>query len=162
MKSQDFRKIQRQVDLIQGLECWNVGAGGCVGSSFSLALGKKVRRSRPLKNPTVSDEFREYEGEACLLVWCTWRLGTGEAPIASSDEESDRIAKSLQALVGQKVVRGEVSQPACDMTLTFTNGLRLNVFCDHIPGHPSYSGNWQLHVGGSILLVGPGYDWEME
>jgi hypothetical protein len=71
------------VDSLRELPCWYVSCGGAVGPSFQLALGNRVLRNRPLKNSAHPDEFRRFEGEANLLVWCSWRLDGSEGPRTS-------------------------------------------------------------------------------
>jgi hypothetical protein len=83
-------QIGALVQQLVGLPLWFVNCGGAAGSSFSLALGGKVARASPLKNPSVSQDFREHTGEANLYVWCSWRLVAGDA-LASSDQESTQF-----------------------------------------------------------------------
>src|SRR5262249_7129167 len=67
-------ELWRLLSSLKGLECWYVSCGGAAGSTFQLSLGEKVRRSVQLKNPAHSEEFRQFEGEAAIFVWCAWRL----------------------------------------------------------------------------------------
>jgi hypothetical protein len=149
------------VTSLVGLKCWYVNAGGSAGSSFSLTLGNKIRRGKPLRNPDVSEEYRLYDGEASLLVWCSWRLDGPDEAITSSDEDTEVLADKLQVLVGRTMTEATVSGRACDLDVVFGD-LALHVFCDHVPGNPSFDGNWQLHYGQRIVAPGPGYRvvWE--
>jgi hypothetical protein len=52
--------------------------------------------------------------------------------------------------------------PAWDLTLAFSNGLSLRVFCDHVPGNPSFDGNWELWRQDRAAIVGPGARYVME
>jgi hypothetical protein len=83
-----------------------------VGSSFSLALGAKVRRELPLRNAGEDDESKLFQGEFRFLVWCAWRLESEAAPIASSDQEPETIARALEVLRGKALIEASVSQSA--------------------------------------------------
>jgi len=154
-----LRDIKKLLTPLVGLRCWHVGTGELLGSSFGLALGRKHRRRFSLSNPTQNIEFREYMGEVSLLVWCTWRLDGPVEAVTSSDEDYEAMATGLKVLVGQKILKIEVSPPAWDLCITFSNDLQLRVFCDHVPGNPSFDGNWQARVRDTIVAVGPGYKW---
>ncbi|MEY2931560.1 MAG: hypothetical protein RL033_2309 [Pseudomonadota bacterium] len=150
-------------DLAQqliGLPIWFVNCGGAAGSSFSLALGGKVRRSSPLKNPSVSQEFRDQTGAANLYVWCSWRLMVGER-LASSDQDAAVFQSVLQALMGSVVQSVAVMEPFQDLEL-ITDAGQLQLFCDHVPPKMSYRLNWELTVPTATLVVGPGVKVEVE
>lgn len=147
---------------IQGLPCWYVSCGGCTLPSFELALGKKLPRARPLKNLAQAEEFRHSTGEACLFVWCSWRLDAPDAPLTSSDDQAESIVQQLNQLVGASVESASIGLPAWDLTIQFSNGLVLRVFCDHVPGAPSFEGNWDLVRADGALHVGPGSRWAIE
>jgi hypothetical protein len=101
-------------------------------------------------------EFGKFRGEASLLVWCTWRLDGKNGPLASSDEEPPVGAKKLRILKG-KILRGvELFFPGWDLSVDFSQGLVLRVFCDHVPGNPSYHLNWQLRIRDQRVFAGPG------
>src|SRR5439155_19032144 len=121
-----------------------------------LALGEKVPRRAPLKNPAHSEEYRRFEGEANLLVWCSWRLDGPHRPLSSSDDSSEAIAQELGQLVGSQVESLGLTPPAWDLTVAFSRGLVLRIFCDHLPGNPSFDGNWELWGRDAVGFVGPG------
>jgi len=148
------------LEQLKGLPIWNVSSGGAAGSSFSLALGGQVARAAPLKNPSVSQEFRENTGEANLYVWCSWRLVAGEA-IASSDQEAVYFQPVLTSLVGSIVNSVEVHDGLHDLTLSTSAGT-LCVFCDHVPPEMSYRINWELTLPNAVVSVGPGFAFEIE
>jgi hypothetical protein len=156
-----IEEIRKHVNLLVGMKCWHVGAGNGTGSSFHLALGKKVPRRVPLRKAPEGDEYREFEGEASILVWCTWRLDSPISPISSSDEGSEVLARALEILVGQEILEVVALPPAGDLCILFSNDLALRVFCDHIPGDPSFDGNWQIRVRNMVAAAGPGYQWQM-
>jgi hypothetical protein len=148
--------VSALVNSIRGLRCWYVSCGGAVGPTFQLALGDKVPRSRPLKNPAQSEEYRQFEGEANLLVWCSWRLDANEGPLTSSDDDDAGISTHLQRLAGATVQSVSLTSSALDLTVSFSGDLTLRIFCDHVPNSPSYDGNWELWRKEEALFIGPG------
>ena len=149
--------VQHLLKSLVNLDCWHIGAGEGTGSSIHLALGAKVRRRVPLRRLPLKDEYREYQGAASILVWCTWRLDSSVAPIASSDENI--LSRDLEVLLGKRILEVVVFAPAADLCVKLSDGLELRVFCDHIPGNPTFDGNWQVRVKDTIVAAGPGYQW---
>ncbi len=136
--------VKTFVDALRGLECWYVSVGGCTLPSFQLALGEKLLRPRPLRSKAHPDVFRQFEAEVGLLVWCTWRLDDPSGPITSSDDTEEHIGEGLGRLVGVKVRTASARAPAWDMRVGFSNRMTLRIFCDKVPGDPSFSTNWEL------------------
>ena len=149
-------EISRLVPLLESLECWYVSTGGAAGSTFQLSLGEKIRRDIPLKNSVHSEEFRHFEGSASILVWCAWRLDSVNGPITSWDDAQQGVEEGLHKLIGQKIESVDLIPLAWDVNVTFSNGLCLRVFCDHVPGDPSFDGNWDLRIRDVIVAFGPG------
>ena len=145
-----------------GRRCWYVSAGGKVGATFSLAFGDRVLRKTPLANECHTEEFRRYEGEANVYIWCTWRIDTPLEPLSSSDDSDENIESVLHSLVGCTVTSVNVDMPGWDLHLEFSSGVVLNVFCDHVPREPSFDGNWELHSQDLVLYFGPGARVEVE
>lgn len=144
-----------------GLECWYASFGGKhVGSTFSLAFGDKIPRAIPLTNPSHTEDFCNYEGSANLVVWCSWRLDSQESPESSSDDTDDGIKQALNGIVGSKVVDVVVERPGWDLKLLLFPYQILKVFCDHVPGDPSFDGNWELHTVKESYYFGPGFSTE--
>jgi hypothetical protein len=156
------KEISDCLNSIVNLKCWYVNCGKGVGSSFSISLGKKIARKRPLTNLKQSEEYRHYEGEVNLLIWCSWRLDNAEKPITSSDEDVEKIEQGLNILFEKVLLKIEVIPPAWDLVILFSEGYQLRIFCDHLPGGSSYDGNWDLKVGEKILFAGPGIEWGIE
>jgi hypothetical protein len=152
-------QVTTKTDVIQALlgkRCWYASCGGAAGPTFELAFGRKIPRRFPVKNDKHSEEFRKFEGEANLLVWCTWRLDNPTSPIASSDDTHEHVRAGLEQLVNADITAIDVESPAWDLKIDFSNDLRLRVFCDHLPGDPSFDGNWELEQPDSVIAVGPG------
>ena len=145
-----------------GLGCWYVNAGGNrVGSSFSLAFGDKVARSVPLSNSAHPEDYRNYEGTANVLVWCTWRLDGRDEPVTSSDDTEEGIVSGLGRLSGCSIVDIVVERPCWDLKILFSPFYRLQLFCDHVPGDPSFDGNWEMHLPNEQFYFGPGNKLEV-
>jgi hypothetical protein len=149
-------KLGRMVSSLQALRCWYASCGGAAGAAFQLALGEKVPRRIPVKNPMHSAEYCHFEGEANLLVWCTWRLDAPDRPVTSSDDTAKALTQGLQKLVGATIESVSLTAPAWDLTLEFSNLLALRIFCDHVPGDPSFDGNWEIWARDAAAFVGPG------
>jgi hypothetical protein len=147
------------VDFItaaKALPCWNVNCGGAVGTSFSLDFGKRIPRRVPRYSDKRIIEVEEDYGEVHLLVWCAWRLDAESGPLTSSDDSDHGIKLGLSKLIGTTVETINAIPPAWDMTIWFSNGLSLKVFCDHVPGDPSIHGNWDFFLTDKSIHVGPG------
>jgi hypothetical protein len=152
--------LSRLLDQVRGKACWHVNAGGAAGSTFSLAFGAKVPREAALTNPAVSEDFRDFQGEVGLYVWCSWRLEDDQVAIASSYEEDIR-ATTLKSLTGQTLRDVHLEPRSLDLRLEFDR-CRLILFCDHVLPSSEYECNWELNVGNETLIAGPGSSWRLE
>lgn len=160
MHTETVSEIER---AFHGRRCWYVSCGGSyVGATFELALGRKIPRDHILQNDAHSDDFRHFEGEANLLVWCTWRLDGTDGPISSSDDSDQGITDGLHRLVGEMVEKVQVEMPGWDLVLRFSGDLTLRIFCDHVPGDPSFDGNWQVSLQDKTISLGPGTTCDIE
>ncbi|MGH7192858.1 MAG: hypothetical protein ACREJM_04890 [Candidatus Saccharimonadales bacterium] len=128
-----------------------------------MLLGQKVRRaeadamrSRPRWKDLPSDDDRFFTSETQFIVWCTWRLDSGTEAISSSDDAKESASAAISELVGASLQSAQITTPLGDLELFFSNGQVLRVFCDHVPGDPSFDGNWELFIRQSHVLVGPG------
>lgn len=162
MNQQTPEQLSRLILSLKGLECWYVSSGGGAGSTFQLVLGEKVRRAVPLKNPGHSEEFRQFEGEMSIFVWCAWRVDEPNAPLTSWDDTNESVEAGLARLVGTRIDAVEVIPPAWDLNIKFSNSLLLRVFCDHVPGEPSFDGNWDLRTQDVAIAIGPGVQYRIE
>lgn len=151
--------INEIVLRLLGMKVWFVNAGGAAGSSFSISFGEKRPRDLPLRNPSVSEEFRKFEGESTLYVWCTWRLESKDE-VVSSDQEPPQFIPLLEELVGQHVTAVKAIGNCFDLDLVFGD-YRLYVFCDHVPPDPSFSINWEMVFPSTNVIVGPGFETEV-
>lgn len=148
-------------DIMRGKKCWYVSAGGSTVPTFLLVLGKKIPRDRPLKNTKHPLEFQQYRGAVELLVWCSWRLQNKSDGLASSDQGEIGTCK-LDQLINSKVVSVSCDSPCWDLSITFSNGLVLSIFCDHIEPNASFAHNWEFWSPKGYIKAGPGCIWEEE
>src|SRR5436309_474340 len=114
-------KLKRLLLSLAGLPCWYVSRGGAAGSSFQMALGEKVPRAIPVKNRVHPEEYRRNEGQANLLVWCSWRLNGPEGPVASSASPSKSLERSLDQLIGSTLLSCTPVTEAWDFIAKFDN-----------------------------------------
>lgn len=145
------------VRSLKGKRCWYVSSGA-VGTTFQLALGRRVLRGRPLRNESHPEAYRTHEGESNLLVWCSWRLDRGAVVLTSSNDSDENVVRELDRLVGRRIVSVAVVHPAWDLSLRFGDALSLQIFCDHVPTR--FNGNWDLATEGEMLSTGPGAYFE--
>src|SRR5438270_7954122 len=162
MSQHDDKRLMDLLTSLKNLPCWYVSCGGAAGPSFQLALGRKVSRSLPLKNAAHPEDYRLHEGEANLLVWCSWRLDSAEGPLVSSDCSSTAIMQHLQRLKGATLLGCAPISPAWDLKAIFDNDCCLYIFCDHVGDDASLDSNWELWCQGIAAIVGTGsrLTWE--
>lgn len=130
--------------MLLGQKCWYVGCGGCVGTTFQFALGKKIRRPKLLKNPTASREFQQFEGERGLLVWCSWRLERAGLGMTSSEDEQDaRRDEALRSLAGRTIERVTI-ETGWYLRVDFDDQSVLTVFPDHVGPSAIIDTNWEV------------------
>jgi hypothetical protein len=154
----DASKLKPLLQQVEGLVCWRAytsmgnSPGLFFGNTVNLFPTHSVRRRAEWKHIPVTRST----AEIIFIIWCTWRLDATEVTITSSDDRADTAEEEVQKLSGRRLISALAAPPAGDLTLTFSGDRCLKVFCDHVPGQPSYHGNWQLKVPESRVLVGPG------
>ncbi|TPW21787.1 MAG: hypothetical protein FD126_337 [Elusimicrobia bacterium] len=142
-------RLMRAIKALKGERCWYVSCGGRVGASFQLAFGGKVKREFPINNKAHSPAFRNNDPEFGLLVWSSWRLSKGSWILATSDEWDERAdsAARLRSLKGLRVSQAVAQGAFSDLSLAFSDGKRLDVFCDRFRTRSSIENNWELFSG---------------
>src|SRR4051812_10034701 len=88
-------ELREVLDNLVGKACWNIAAGINTGSHVSFDFGKKVRRVKPLKNPRISQELRQYTGEVSLFVTCSWRLDSEVEVLCGSEDDNSEEGPML-------------------------------------------------------------------
>lgn len=128
--------------------CWHVACGGSAGSSFDLALGRKIRRQGKTGrlDRLLPKSLRKVSPELSLMVWCSWRLSTKDKVLVTSDDcDNDRKwCNLLQILVGRRITHVEIINALCDLQISFGRGYRLDIFCDYGNKSPTIDTNWEL------------------
>ena len=128
-----FFVMEDAVKELLSKECWATVAGEGVGSTFSVKLGKKIARSRPIKNRFLSEDARLYDAEYSLYVqFASWRLDDSRSVICTSTDSNHNdgvMVQGLSKLIGCTVSRVLLTKPGCDLVLDFDRGYRLTVFC---------------------------------
>lgn len=115
-----------------GKRCWSIIAGAGTGSMMSLAFGEKFRRERPLRNPTLSPEQRDFMGEFVIFVKeSPWRV-VNENNDTICDSGDDNAAggpmlTGLQRLIGGSVVSINIANDAGGLNLLFSDGLCIQL-----------------------------------
>jgi hypothetical protein len=153
--------IPKLLDLMVGETCWHVSRGGVTAPSFLLALGDRIPRARPLKNPTQPKSFRLSRGSVELLIWSSWRLQTSDSVLATSDQCEHGVA-ILDVLLGLAVTDIDCFEPAWDLRICFSEGKELVTFSDHLEPNASIASNWELWASGRHLTAGPGVTLDEE
>ena len=120
----DFTFLNQQV-------CWGTIAGAGTGSVFHLLLGSKIQRKRPIGNPCLDSEVRNYDGEISIFVQCSWRLATSERIICtnwSPSENDGPMVTGLKKLIGKKVYEVHLQPETLDLVVSFDDDLKLSLF----------------------------------
>jgi hypothetical protein len=155
-------ELDRPIRSLEGLECWAVHCGGAAGSTFQLALGERRPLPAPFKKTKHAESLPQFEAEASILIWCAWRLDASAGPVTSWDDTNESVEAALTKLIGSRIDSVELIPPAWDMNIKFSNSLCLRVFCDHVPGDPSFEGNWDVRTQDVSITVGPGSAYRTE
>ena len=134
----EFREVGAR---LVGEECWSVIAGKGTGSHVSMKVGAKIPRERPLKNPTLTEDERNFEGEFELFVTeASWRVEDAESVLCTdTDENTGKRYAHLKGLAGRKVTSASVVFPSFDLLLEFEGGLRFCVFSTFANDSEEYS-----------------------
>jgi hypothetical protein len=155
-----FGEFHSRLMVLIGKWCWYVFAGGSAGSRIVLSLGSE----RPVgthDNRERADDCT-LEGEISLYVRSSWRLDSPLHPITSSDEEPEAIARGLVVLIDTRIASVDLFAPAWDLCITFSNDLKLRVFCDRVGGDLRFDYNWHVMFGTTLIAAGPGYQFQVE
>lgn len=149
-------KLKTALSQLIGKECWGVVAGSGTGTVVSFQIGSKLARDKPIDNPQLSEDVRNYEGEYCLFIECVWRLESKEEVMCGAWDDNSADGKMLQGLnmlVGKRVTDLSWVEPAWDLAITFSNNLQLKVFCDQVNEEDQID-NYMVFTPTDILTVG--------
>lgn len=127
------RSLRAALRELHGKRCWAVMAGEGTGANFTLHLGQRVLRRRPLNNSTASSLERRYQGEFVLYVKSAWRLERELHSICSSqdvDRHEEFVISSLKSLVNRAITRTTVRSRGLDLLLFLDDNTSISVFSD--------------------------------
>jgi len=82
--------------------------------------------------------------------------------LTSSDDDTAGLERLKSFLLNARVRGASVIDRTCDLKVSFSNRSRLWIFCDHVPGSPSFEGNWELWLRDWALFVGTKSCFEVE
>jgi hypothetical protein len=132
-KEQSKTYLKSKLLELNGKECWGMAAGSGTGSVIELFIGKKIPLKEPVDNLNLSDDVRNNDAEFSLFIQCVWRLDSTKKVICGAWDDNSckgKMLKGLKLLVNPKILCVNVSEPAFDLGIEFSNGLSLKVFCD--------------------------------
>lgn len=113
---------------------WMVIGGGRVqGTVVELGFGGRIPRSPSIPNPKLPEEYRDFNAEFGLMIYCAWRVESGDEILAGCYETTEEGAcdvSPVESLIGRTVVHAKVSQPGFDLKIEFNDGRRIALFCD--------------------------------
>jgi len=151
-------EFTRSLKCLVGKRSWSVVAGEGTGSVFILHFGRKVPRGRPIANPHLTPDQRQYTGELSLTVWAAWRIETDRAVMCGwndSNRKNGPMVRGLQSLVGIQVKAVTIQPPALDLTIRFGRKA-LRVFCDQTVRDTGPNNYWiRSTLTGRLYAVGP-------
>ncbi len=145
----DLNDIQAIIRPLLGQEAWGVALGE--GSFITLEFGARRPTTRARERP---------HGEWHLWVYCcAWRLDGNDAVIAASEDMRTTLEAAVQRLNGLALRAVDIRRPALETTLTFDNGITLQLF----PVFSEDFEHWMLYTPeGKVLTIGPGTNWSYE
>jgi hypothetical protein len=111
-----------------GKECWGIVTSA--GSHISFDFGEKIPRDNPLNNEFLSDDVRNFESELSLFIQCVWRIDSLNEVLFGAWTENELVKKGVNDIIGQKATSVQLFEPAFDLIVTFSNDLKLKIFCD--------------------------------
>ncbi|MBQ6656610.1 MAG: hypothetical protein IJM64_04940 [Ottowia sp.] len=140
-KREIYEEFRDVVARLVGEKCWAVIAGKGTGSHVSMKIGAKIPGERPLKNPTLTEDERNFEGEFGLFVTeASWRVEDAEAVLCTdTDENTGKRYAHLRGLAGRKITSASVAFPSFDLHLEFEGGIHFRVFSTFANDTEEYS-----------------------
>jgi len=145
------------VNSLARQRCWSVIAGKGSGSRVGIDIGDKVRRRKPIENPYLSIEQQHFRGKFRLSIEdCAWRLNSATEIICASTSDNANegpLVRGLQRIVGVYIKSVEFSFPTFDLTVNFSNGLTLYLFCDQCNSF-DLANNYSLTYLDQMFVIG--------
>lgn len=145
-----------ELQNLKGLECWRVIAGEGTGSRITLSIGRKIERTRPLRNPQLPSDLRQFDSEFVIFVQdCAWRLNADKVICTSKTPNNNDgpMVAGLHSLVGQQIVAVTASAPSYDLVVEFSDSSKLHLFCDCFDSERD-GDNYSFHSLHRVFAVG--------
>jgi hypothetical protein len=129
------KQFESDLLTILGLTCWGAIAGEGTGSMITLDFGERIPITPPLRNETLSNELRHFQGQYCIFVeGCSWRLEEEKRIICSWGDAPNTIGREVERLVGCQLTKAELPYWTLDLRLSFDDKYVLYLFCDQTTG----------------------------
>ena len=148
-------EFAHSLHMLQGQRCCFVG-GPSAGTFINLDFGDEVLRNVPVKNPSLPERQRWYQGTFILFIQCVWRIDSeGEILCGCWDDigQDAPPRRHFTSLAGQKVTGVEIATPGLDLAIRFGNSYVLRIFCDQVNELDDYS-NYSLFTPAKVYTVG--------
>ena len=131
--------------------CWSFIAGAGTGSMVSLAFGEKILRHKPLKNPTLTQEQRAFDGEFIVFIKeAPWRiLDENKSTICTSDDNNEvdgLMLSGLKILIGSPVSAISITHER--FSISFKNRYS---FIIRTPSKPDEDSDYSLFHNGCLI-----------
>lgn len=149
-------QLSGTLERFVGRHCIGYVAGGAAGSHVSLEFEPRVKRKRPLVNPTLSEEQRLTEAGYAIFILCSWRLDSESKVICGAWDDNTNggpMLKGLSQLVGKKLEHFSLTTPGLDLELGF-GAIYFRIFCDNV-NEFDREDNYSLFLPESVLTVAP-------
>ena len=139
--------------VLVGKVCWAATAG--FGSMVSLKFGEKILRPRPISNPNLPEDVRNFDAEFVVFVdgGARWTINNGDVVVCTNDDNNERggpMDLGVNLLVGKRLLSVHLAKDYLVLTLNFDDDLCLQLRC-RIKGMTGY---FLLHKGREVATVG--------
>lgn len=127
-------KLKRDLQMVVGKRCWSIGRNG-IGSNLLIDLGRQVYS---LDDVGKVKEKIIVKGENSFTIFCLWRMETAtevlctwqDCMLEDGEKEKEEFLSACRLIEDSMVTDVVFSLPSCDITLEFSSGVYLKVFCD--------------------------------
>lgn len=124
---ENFRK---EFQNLVGKKCWGIVEGKGTGSVITFCFGEKILREKPVGNENLSEEVQNFDSEFSVFVECVWRVDSEHEVIFGAWTEHEIVRREINKILNQTIDKIDLSEPAFDVKIIFSNGLQLKIFCD--------------------------------
>ena len=133
-KSRNYRDLSLAIKALLGKQCWAVIGGEGTGTMVTLDCGAKIPRKPILKNSTLSDVERKYEGEIVIFIeMADWRLSIfGMERFSTLNPICDEqgMMEELRGLIGKTITNVSNLESWLRVLIEFDDGFCLEIFLE--------------------------------